>query len=818
MSVPPVVDTSVPPPDFHSKGCKVGNTQTSTSEELKKPSSPHQEKPVISQAQDDDLLPPGVEASQEEDLKATPLVRYIGKRLSSKKGSATQLRLEGVFRYNLLSLLTRAEWVAAKTLKLLEKAGYSENALCFTATTKGGPALETELKSAVFTGKIPLDSKPELVAQVLRVVECLVRYFTTKEEDPSSQDEVEEEETSKAADEKGQAPSGNVMRRGVAGLLKELTTDHVKKEGDAPVPKQEPRNPWTFMWDHLQSESLHSFSDMKNFIAKDLLRLGDSKLCSSSTQAFDVAQDMVSCLVLAGYSHRSLQVMVRQAPAEDILPPKDQIMIGLDGAEKKGAKKKFLYDVVMERLEKMRGQMPDMTTSQLEYLVRKCLTYVMRGCDKVPLAAKNAAGANIIYNYLPPGLREMESQGLNSSEAEDSYVLEEGQTPQSAPGPSAEDRESTDPLNSILNPAAPNVPAKPNELPPRKYLVGSVHAEWLTLLGKQHLYEISVYFSDMTSQTVYMVPEAMQRQPPEVLDALGFVANPDRPEFYFVQVGVGVIKTLSLEKAVQKLVKCFEEKRHSSSESRNNGIVLNFYGEEEVAVFLEAFERTGHKNIFLDTVKGLGFMDSFMDRNKSKKLEYSGAKVRVGGSDSFYHTEVRRGLQAAELVSKTKSEALHQALEFFLEGPATYKSYLREYCFPALSPRADEIRWRHRSCAEMYHLEVFLAAQMKMQKAAVFLEGIFCPAGPASGRELRDKYSVLASRICRVLVNAGFSMASLRQAHEKDPEFAINSNVFLDRMNGVSQRLKLMDQTMRSIRAIKSYFQPSGRKPAHDDD
>ena len=818
---PPLVDTSVPPPSMRPSSAAAADTKLSS------PPGGRME----DEHDDPPLLPPGVDAEAagdlEEDLKATPVVRYIGKRLGRGKNGC-KLRLEGVFSYNLLSLLTRAEWVAAKTLRLLEAAGYAEDTLLYRVEDKGAPALEMELKTAVFTGKVKLDNKPELVAQVLRVIECLVKYHTpsTRKEEVSSEEEEEEQKAEEVEEEQGRK-GGNAARIGVGHLLKQLTAkQEVKEEEKEETPPARPQNPWTFMWDHLQSESLRSFSDMKVFVAKDLLRLGDSALCPPGRSPFDVAQDMISCLVLAGYSHASLQHMVMQSAAEDILPPKDQITVGLDGAEK--AKKKFLFHVVLQRLEKMRGQMPEMSREQMEYLVRKCLTYVMRGCDKVPPSVKNPTGSNIVFNYLPPGLREMEKEAsigrngetgamtANNDDEEDSYVLEEGQTPRSASAPSAEDRESTDPLNSILNPSG--APVKPNELPARRYMAGSVHAEWLTLRGRAHLYEISVYFSDLSSQTYYMMPEALQRQPPEVLEALGFISNPDRPEFYFVQVGVGVVKTISLEKAVQKLVKFFEEKRHSStSENRNNGLVLNFYGEEELAVVVEAFEKTGHKNVFLDTVKGLGYVESYMERNKSKNVEYSGPKVSIGGSDSFYLTSVRRGLQTSELVSKTKAEALHQALEFFLEGAApTYRSYFREYCFPSLGPGADRVRRRHRARADLYHLEAFLSDRLRAQRAAVSAEGVFAPSGLGGRRELRDKHTVVASGACRALVDAGYTLASLRRAHERDPEFAVNSAVFLDRMN-VSQRLKLMDQTMRCVRIVQSYFQPRGKRQGKED-
>lgn len=83
------------------------------------------ESPAKVKQEEDAPPPPGLDEedpSREEDkLKRTPLVRYIGKKLSRTKrrnGSALELRLEGAFSYNILSVLTRHEWVAAR----LEKA------------------------------------------------------------------------------------------------------------------------------------------------------------------------------------------------------------------------------------------------------------------------------------------------------------------------------------------------------------------------------------------------------------------------------------------------------------------------------------------------------------------------------------------------------------------------------------------------------------------------------------------------------------------------------------------------------------------------
>ncbi len=736
--------------------------------------------------------PPGVESAEEEfeDLKATPLVRYVGKKLTAKK---TKLCLEGTFQYSLLSLLTRAEWVAARTLQLLDEAGFKENSFYLTATGSNGTALESELKSATFSGKVNLGGKPELVAQVLRVIEYIVKYYTSKGEEESEEEE-----------EKDVMPG-----QGIGGLLRHLTGEKggdskQEEEVDEPPTPQPPTNPWALVEDHLNAERLRPLSDMKNFIAKDLLRLGDEALASPGL-AFQVAQEMISAFVLVGLSHAFLVHLVMQAPsAEDILPPKDVVA---------GPKRKCVYNEVMDRLVRSRALLPPLTDGQLDYAVRKALTYVMRGCNKMPAPPKVlSTGPNIVFNYLPPGLREMENKVHNGGPASDEVnsMLEAGETPKPSTEVPAEDKESTDPMNSILNPVVDD-DAKRDLLPNRHYLFCCIHAEFIQLQGKSQLYELSVYAQDLTSLTVYVTPEPMKSQP-ELLESLGFVANPDRDEYYFVKVGVGVVKTLTLKKAAQNVTHFLEEKRQASAENANNGIVLNFYEEEELVTVMEALEQAGHKDLFIDTVKGFGCLDSYIKKHRSRQLSYSGPKLSIGTDDSFFHAEVRRGLSSRDLVSKSKAESLFQATEFFLDAPPNYSNYYRDHCFPCFGSRASEIRSQQQRLSEMFHLEVFLAARLREWGGELSLEGVY-GTGKRSGRDLRDKHSTVARRVCRMLVEKGLHMKSLRKTFTKSGS-SLSSSVLLEGMSEV-QRLRVIEQTMRCLHIVKEYFSSPSESSRH---
>ena len=92
---------------------------------------------------------------------------------------------------------------------------------------------------------------------------------------------------------------------------------------------------------------------------------------------------------------------------------------------------------------------------------------------------------------------------------------------------------SSDPLNRIIDPVAGS--HRPGELPNRKYLLGSVHLDWVVINGRPEIFEISVYVTDMTSLDLYIVTDGLQKHQ-DTLEHLNFVSNPDRHEFYYVQV------------------------------------------------------------------------------------------------------------------------------------------------------------------------------------------------------------------------------------------------------------------------------------------
>nr|XP_040573403.1 uncharacterized protein LOC121122476 [Lepeophtheirus salmonis] len=760
-------------------------------ERLRKEESTREE--VCTPQKESTLLPPGVEF-EGTDYESNPLVRFIGRKLRLLKVDPE----EGIFTYNVLSLLSRSEWIAAKALDLLQEAGYGQSELYKIAVTSP-TQLEMQLKTVVFTGKVKLDGNPKAIQKVLRVIECIKDYFTSKggeEEEIESQESDNDEEP--------------INKCGVIGpLLKRLNQAAVKKEKElsSPVkpihepPSKEELNPWSRMSDALQSQNLASFQNIKNSIAKDLLRIH-----GRSVDAFNLAQEMVSCWVVAGFGLDSLRHYVIQTPAENILPRNQNQFV---------THQRNLYNNLLQRLMRHKSEFSQRITQEnLEHLVRMSLQYLMKGCNKysypsnkATVKAPNNEQMNIIFNYLPPGLREAENSSFQPNV--DPYVEEKSEKletkssniPEKVKG--NEEVLSTDPLNAVLNP--PQDSLKPNQLPNRKYNLVTLHFEWVILKGIPQIYEISAYSSsDMSVLNLYIVTPSLMKSS-ATLENLGFVSNPDRHEFYYVQVGIGCVKALKIENAIHKLGSFLEEKRNcSDSENRNNGLIIVTHSTEELGNFTKILNETRDNSLLIDVIKGFGCLETFIERKKSKKYFYGGPKLSLSGGDEvFYESEVKKGINVQNLISKSKSEALYMAIQYLLDNSyPNYSNFISSYCVPSFSPIVESMKNNIDKVRELYTLEVFISAHLKAQNIPLFLEGVYAPL-PV--RDLRDKASVLANRVVSLLIQAGYDKKNLSEYYSKDKDFTISSNVFLDSMN-MSQRLKVMDQTMRCIHIIKDYY------------
>ena len=159
-------------------------------------------------------------------------------------------------------------------------------------------------------------------------------------------------------------------------------------------------------------------------------------------------------------------------------------------------------------------------------------------------------------------------------------------------------------------------------LPNRKYIIGSVFIEWECIEGgRPEVFEISVYFPNMESLTLYLVTKTMQGHP-ELLKQNGFVIDPDLPnKYYFVQKGLGCSDAMFFREAIDKMVEYLEAKRNAKGENQNNGLILLFRGYEELAVLVRSLEWAGHHDVLLGKV-----YDEHLRRRMSdgKRLQLKG--------------------------------------------------------------------------------------------------------------------------------------------------------------------------------------------------
>ena len=463
-----------------------------------------------------------------EDLKLSPLMKFIATKLSVDKSSSLFLR--GPFHYNILSLLSRTEWVALKSVKLLEEAGHDTDWLYDTAAIKGSSGLKQDLvdsldKNTCFNQYVQSGFK----SQMKRIFTFVIKYFTDEDV------EIEHEDVAGMGDEDEGKPdveeASEVKTRGIGAVLDRIQASALSPPPPPPPPPQElpPQqeiNHWSMLADNIQASSLSSFEKLESYLSQDLLRLSSNSLEQAqdllkinnrpAKDAFEVARHMVMCWVNTGYSFPQLWSKVNQSNVEDILPPRDPNDTSgfniLDGPRNE----KYLASKFLHQLKRLNKSMND---KQVDYVVWKTLLYVMRGCGKV-VQQNNVKGFKVSYNYLPPGLRELEAGNKYSKDSSAEVFVD---TPQDL---------SEDPMNIIIDPyAAGKSRAKMSSkgqaaevMPRRKYFIAAVHLEWIVFKGKPEIYEIGIHCQDMSKLELVIIPEALKVDQAS-LEALGFTLN-----------------------------------------------------------------------------------------------------------------------------------------------------------------------------------------------------------------------------------------------------------------------------------------------------
>jgi hypothetical protein len=124
---------------------------------------------------------PVEEEAAHEEVAVTPLIKFVGQKLADKSLTHLEALRSGFFKYHLLSVASRGEWVAAKVIQAFDEAGYTENSLYDMAALKGKQGFKDYLTEAVASEKVAFGGS-KLTAQESKLVSCvvglIVKYFT----------------------------------------------------------------------------------------------------------------------------------------------------------------------------------------------------------------------------------------------------------------------------------------------------------------------------------------------------------------------------------------------------------------------------------------------------------------------------------------------------------------------------------------------------------------------------------------------------------------------------------------------------------------
>ena len=618
-------------------------------------------------------------------------------------------------------------------------------------------------------------------------------------------------------DDSKELPSSN--SKGLGAILNRLTTQQAPAPPPPPPPptNQEPEkfneiNHWSLLADNMQASSLSSFEPIESYLSQDLLRVTAQNKEDAAQllvienrpakDAFEVARHMVMCWVNAGYSYDQLFNVVQCTNAEDILPPRDpsdstRFFIG---PKKPGDKKDFLAYKFINQFKKMNRTM---NARQIDYVVWRSLLYVMRGCDKkLPNQHASASGGGqykVSYNYLPPGLREMENATKYKQTADESADFSHFAVT-TVDSVSKEDLPSNielseDPMNIIIDPKGIHANQNKEIVPRRKYFVGSVSIEYILYKGKMEVYEISLFCQDMTSIELFVVPEALKNDP-AVLEALGFTLNKNLNKYFYVQTGTGCVLATNMKKAVEKLTEFLESKRNAANENQNNGLILLCKNQNYLSALMHVLNV--NQDLTLNTIKGFGLLDSVCNVGE---IQIN----MVGNGVCLSATVVTGGSRSEEILAKSKSEILFKALEAGLQvcNPG-YETFVQPHCFPVDGSKVKILKTKMKNLDAFYDLELFLAAELKSHQVEVYLEGLYAN----EVKDLRHKSDIVAHKFCQILVNLNLDVEILQAKYAQSGLFTINPDLILDQMDQ-AHRLKVLNQTRACIDFVRKYFRSS---------
>ena len=293
-----------------------------------------------------------------------------------------------------MSVLSEKQWVAARTVQLLEEKGFDNDWLYETVSIKGGSAMKEELINSLKSGIIDVGNDKLSRNQVIYVIGLIIQYFTSEEEDEEGDDDdddaaVDDLDGSRSTVE----PIATSTNRGVGALLDKIVASKPPPPpSTAPPPDDEKAgeriNHWSMLADNIQASNLTTFDELENYLSKDLLRLTSVnaedaaellQLDGRATKdAFSVSRHMIMCWVNAGYNFHQLRNIVNNKNAEEILPPRDPNDNSKFFLVQNKTNKNKTRILAFQFLGQFKTMNKNMNERQIDYAVYKSLLFVMR--------------------------------------------------------------------------------------------------------------------------------------------------------------------------------------------------------------------------------------------------------------------------------------------------------------------------------------------------------------------------------------------------------------------------------------------------------
>ena len=131
---------------------------------------------------------------------------------------------------------------------------------------------------------------------------------------------------------------------------------------------------------------------------------------------------------------------------------------------------------------------------------------------------------------------------------------------------------------------------------------------------------------------------------------------------------------------------------------------------------------------------------------------------------------------------------------------AGYEDFIQPHCFPVDGSKVKNLKARSKNLEGMYDLDMFISAELKLNKVEVYLEGIYA----IDHKDLRHKCDIVAHKFCQALVDLNLDLSTLRQKFST-ALFNINPDLILNQMEK-HQRLKVINQTRACIDFVHQYF------------